>query len=268
MNKQDLVFKLRRNKLVRICYLPVALTKRFYQSVTFPRSEDGRYMAGLKNSHKGERCFIIGNGPSLTSEDLTKLKDEFCFATNRIYYMFDKTEWRPSMYVSFDLDVIAKEVDKVQNVDCDTRLFNLNAKKYFKRDDKRNHYFFLKGKFKINRNGTGQTTVNDDLSKFMTLTDNVTGVCLQLAFYMGFGEIYLIGVDHSYGSKSGSGNAQNYFAGMKGSIPPSFNLEATNKSYQTLCDYAKQKGIKVFNATRGGKLEIFERADFDSVVGG
>ncbi|MBO7519950.1 MAG: DUF115 domain-containing protein [Clostridia bacterium] len=268
MSKQDLVFKLRRNKLVRVCYLPVALVKRFIQSVKFPRSEDGKFMASLKDSHKGERCFIIGNGPSLTAEDLSRLKDEFCFATNRIYYMFDKTEWRPSMYVSFDLDVIAKEVEMVSGVDCDTRLFNINAKKYFPKNDSRNHYFFLKGKFKIDRNGTGQTTVNEDLSKFMTLTDNVTGVCLQLAFYMGFSEIYLIGVDHSYGSKSGDGNKQNYFAGMKGSIPPSFNLEATNKSYKTLCDYAKSKGIKVFNATRGGKLEIFERADFDSVAGG
>lgn len=261
MSKQDLVFKLRRNKLVRLCYLPVAVTKRFWQSVTFPKSEDGKYMASLKNSHKGERCFIIGNGPSLTPADLDKLKNDFTFATNRIYYMFDKTDWRPSMYVSFDLDVIAKEAETVNNVDCDTRLFNINARKYFPKNDSRNHYFFLKGKFKIDRNGTGQTEVNEDLSKYMTLTDNVTGVCLQLAFYMGFSEIYLIGVDHNYSQKG-----QSYFAGMKGNIPPSFNLEATNKSYKTLCDYGKSRGIKVFNATRGGKLEIFERKNFDDII--
>lgn len=259
MDKQDLVFKLRRNKIVRLCYLPIAVSKRFWQSVSFPKSADGKYMAELKDSHKGERCFIIGNGPSLTPDDLDRLKGEFCFATNRIYYMFDKTDWRPSMYVSFDLDVIAKEIKMVNDVDCPVRLFNLNAKKYFPKNDSRNHYFFLKGKFKIDRNGTGQTEVNEDLSRYMTLTDNVTGVCLQLAFYMGFSEIYLIGVDHNYSKP------QNYFAGMKGNIPPSFNLEATNKSYQTLCDYAKSKGIEVYNATRGGKLEIFKRKSFDDI---
>ncbi len=39
----------------------------------------------MHNIHHGQRCFIIGNGPSLQRTDLTKLKDEFTFGMNRIY---------------------------------------------------------------------------------------------------------------------------------------------------------------------------------------
>ena len=30
----------------------------------------------IRNIYKGKRCFIIGNGPSLASQDLNKLTDE------------------------------------------------------------------------------------------------------------------------------------------------------------------------------------------------
>ncbi len=42
----------------------------------------------LYNIHSGKRCFIIGNGPSLKSEDLDKLRDEISFASNGIYLIF------------------------------------------------------------------------------------------------------------------------------------------------------------------------------------
>lgn len=268
MDINDVVYSMRRNKLVRVIYAPIALAKRAYQSSVFPKSEDSKFLASIKDSHKGERCFIVGNGPSLTIDDLESLKNEYCFGMNRIYYLFNKTQWRPSMYVSFDLDVIAKEAAEVNALDLPCRMYNLNAKKYLNQDP-RNHYFFLKGKYKINRAGTGQTTVNEDLTKFMTLTDNVTGVCLQLAYYMGFQDIYLIGIDHNYPVKGtkGGGSGTNYFAGMKGNVKPDFNVDAVNQSYQTLRNYADAHGIHVFNATRGGKLEIFERVSLDEVVG-
>src|SRR5699024_7865108 len=57
----------------------------------------------LRNCHKGERCFIIGNGPSLRAEDLDKLKNEITFACNRINLIFDQTDWRPTYYCITDL---------------------------------------------------------------------------------------------------------------------------------------------------------------------
>ena len=36
-------------------------------------------------------------------------------------------------------------------------------------------------------------------------------------------------------------------------------------AYQAAREYADRHGIKIYNATRGGKLEVFERVDFDSL---
>ena len=54
----------------------------------------GRKLQKLKNIHKGERCFIVANGPSLTSGDLNMLYNnkEITFGMNRIYKFFEKTQ--------------------------------------------------------------------------------------------------------------------------------------------------------------------------------
>ena len=58
-------------------------------------------LAALKDTHKGESCFIIGNGPSLKAEDLELLKNNniFCFASKRINLIYDKTSWRPDIWL-------------------------------------------------------------------------------------------------------------------------------------------------------------------------
>ncbi len=48
------------------------------------------------------RAFFIGNGPSLTAEDLDLLKDEVTFGCNRIDLIYPETEWRPTHYVFTD----------------------------------------------------------------------------------------------------------------------------------------------------------------------
>ena len=61
-----------------------------------------RKISDMKDSHKGERCFIIGNGPSLSADDLDKLIDEDCFGVNEIHKIFPKTNWRPKYYLIMD----------------------------------------------------------------------------------------------------------------------------------------------------------------------
>ena len=43
-----------------------------------------------KDIHKGERCFIIATGPSLTMEDLEALKSEYTFGMNSICIFVNK----------------------------------------------------------------------------------------------------------------------------------------------------------------------------------
>ncbi|MEH7495790.1 hypothetical protein V7177_26550, partial [Neobacillus niacini] len=56
----------------------------------------------FKNNHSGESCFIIGNGPSLTVEDLNKINNHVSFSSNRINLLIDEAEWTPYYYTFID----------------------------------------------------------------------------------------------------------------------------------------------------------------------
>ena len=79
----------------------------------------------LKDKYKGQRCFIIGNGPSLTVSDLESLKDEVTFASNRIFKIFDETDWRPDYYGVFDESVFCSDeiIEKINAFDCKAKFF-------------------------------------------------------------------------------------------------------------------------------------------------
>ena len=79
------------------------------------------YLRELKDSHKGERCFIVATGPSLTFEDLHAIKDEFSFGMNSCVLALDKTDWIPSLYGIQDEYVYLKIRDVLNN-EAKTRL--------------------------------------------------------------------------------------------------------------------------------------------------
>ena len=89
----------------------------------------------------------------------------------------------------------------------------------------------------------------------------VAFACLQLAVYMGFTEIYLLGIDCSY-LKNSSGN---YFYTQDTKDSQEHGTDYMVLAYQSAKEYADTHGIKILNATRGGELEVFKRADFDTL---
>ena len=90
---------------------------------------------------------------------------------------------------------------------------------------------------------------------------------------MGFSKIYLIGVDHKYsievtpdGHIKRNAGVEDYFDKKQNGCfanPP--QTYRSTMAYQAARKYADDHGIKIYNATRGGELEVFERVDFDSL---
>lgn len=213
----------------------------------------------MKNTYSGKRCFIIGNGPSLKISDLDRLTNEFSFGTNRIYQLFSKTQWRPTFYLSTDTDVIRKGLKDINSLDLPKMFFNFKSKKLINNPSTNLCYINIYGPFKINRHGTYQKKVSEQLENYFSKTENVTCSCIEFAFYLGFSEIYLLGVDNSYNKKA-------YADGIHGFVKPDFNPEAIEFTYATLRNYAEKYNIKLINATRGGELNYLERVNFDSII--
>lgn len=113
--------------------------------------------------------------------------------------------------------------------------------------------------------------ISEDITKGVSRGHTVTFTSIQLAIYMGFKEIYLLGVDFSYSvviDKNGktfkNDNVQDYFNGKKYDTTM-MNYNGMLHAYQTAKKYCDEHSIIIKNTTRGGKLEVFERVDFDSL---
>ncbi len=216
----------------------------------------------FKDVHKNQRCFIIGNGPSLTKKDLEMLDKDITFASNGIYFMFDKTEWRPTYYTVQDHSMITNRSDMIISLLDELVCFVavvIDWKYPRKLLNNKNSIILELVLKEFDENNI--TRFSDDLVNGVYEGWTVTYFNIQLAVYMGFKEIYLLGVDNNY-SMGGSGHFSK--DDVCDNVP---RLDKTEIAYRSAKKYVDEHGIKIYNATRGGKLETFERVDFDSLFG-
>lgn len=215
----------------------------------------------FKDLHKNaKRCFIIGTGPSLKMKDLDILKEnnEICISVNSIIKAFDETKWRPNYYVISDPVATLMWKNEIENM-ATTISFIADGAWCFN-NNKINVY-----KWHLKKSERVEPAFSDDFAKesFWGKTVIYDGA-LQLAVYMGFKEIILLGTDCSINAVSNEsehfyGNEKNQAEKSHLHIPEIFRAYAVAKKYADL------HGIRIYNATRGGNLEIFERVDFDSL---
>lgn len=220
----------------------------------------------LNGKHLNERCFIIGNGPSLNVRDLELLKSEVTFAANRIYVLYDKTEWRPTYYFCQDPTVIRANIEEIKQNVKGIKLIKPIGYNKFK--DKEAICFNIDYS---DYNNNREPRFGEEIPKYVFDGYTVTYSMIQFAAYMGFKEIYLLGVDFNYSSdntkieESSYADKRMYDANKIGANP---NLEYNLRAFTSARNYLKEHNIKIYNTTRGGKLEVFERKDFDKVIRG
>lgn len=228
-----------------------------------------RELKKLKNKHYGERCFIIGNGPSLTIEDLELLDNEITFAANKIYRIFSKTKWRPTYYCAQDFILINQIKEEIKKIKCKEKFIAINTKWLYKIKFNDCKYFYLNIE-EYERLPKFSRDVTKEIFEGYT----VTYAMIQLANYLGFKEIYLIGVDHNYskvidskGNITCNNDVKDYFMGDSNwevfNLP---NLDKSTSAYVKSKKFARENGINIFNATRGGKLEVFKRVDLNEII--
>lgn len=215
-----------------------------------------------KNIHSGKRCFIIATGPSLTMEDIESLKDEYTISMNSICKLYDQTEWRPTYYAIQDNQVF----DKMQNIIrrhkevpvfiSDNILPTYRREKEwieFPTDTMYHSYDMKIGKY--------HAKFSDDCYDIVYDGYSIAYSCVELAVYMGFKEIYLLGADCTY-----MGEKEHFVDSGVEDRSRKFATPKLTVGYQEAKKYADAHNIKIFNATRGGVLEVFPRINLDDVL--
>ena len=213
-----------------------------------------------KNIYKDDKCFIIGNGPSLTSNDLNILyrNNIKCFGCNGINKIFNRTEWRTDYYFLGDPDSFRSNGCILE----DQTYFIADVMKQFNFEETNIEYFHHI--FHLSKEG--YPLFSDDIVCGVSGGGTGTFVMLQFAAYMGFKEIYLLGVDFSWGENGGKTHFCDGYVDPKFEIKVRESIRNKNmllKTYESAKKYAEEHGMKIYNATRGGNLEVFERVEFD-----
>ena len=249
-----------------------------YLSSSFPEK-----IKECKDIHAGKRCFIIGNGPSLNNEDLERIKDEFSFATNRVFLIFDKTSWRPTYWMCQDRQILRSVTDLYQSYKGNMFLGYHALYDYGINLSNANYYLCNAKQYKARKK---ELDFSDEVDKFVIDGGSVTYSCIQMAVYMGFKKIYLLGVDHNF-SRTLDKNLRivehnevknDYFDEKykdifkkfeeKGKVYAAPDSEMITHAFEAAKKYCDAHDVEIFNATRGGKLEVFTRVKFDDIMEG
>lgn len=217
----------------------------------------------LKNYYLGKRIFIVLTGPSLTIDNLNLLKDEYSLSVNSIVKTFDMTTWRPSFYMMSDKIPYDKFAKLVNKNDFDKVFYpnDLNCSEkdvfYFSRNKAQRYKALRDGKF------VGVLYPTEKPEKYFNDAESVSFLAIQLAVYLGFKEIYLLGQDCNFSSTTQHSDIAD----------PGYDITIPKQTGQILIDIFKnykelyeKLGVKIYNCTRGGMLEVFERKNLEDVL--
>jgi hypothetical protein len=232
------------------------------------RRDSIRRLRALKDVHKGKRCFIIGNGPSLNETDVSQLEHEYTFGMNRIYLAFPDWGFQTRYLVSVNDLVIEQCSEDFRALEM-SKFFSWRARHLlYPEGEPDQHTHFLHTTY-------AAPTFAEDATRRLWEGATVTYVCLQLAFHMGFEKAILIGVDHSFSSEGeanqtvvSQGDDPNHFSkryfgkGFRWQLP---DLQTSEVAYAMAREAYERAGREVVDATIGGKLTIFPKVVYNSL---
>lgn len=219
----------------------------------------------LKGIYKGQTCLILGNGPSLKNVDMNIFRNYITFGSNGIFL-----KYTPDIYIT-----ISKEFYK----NYKTEIKNLNVKYKFVdsslTDIICNKTIPLKCSYPIynqlfNYNFPVPISFSKRPDKILFLGGTVIFAQIQLAAWMGFSKIILLGVDHNmatspkkiYGGEplSDTDRRKNHFS-------PEYisgyhcDYLAIENSFKLANEFCKKNNIVLLNATQETKLDIVTKVN-------
>jgi len=227
----------------------------------------------FRDIHKGERCFILGTGPSLAQlndAQVNKLRDEVSFGVNSLYKSKIGSNLSPRYYCLID-DLYWKEnngtfAEITEKYKSFPPVFisDLRAKKIIDSLCLGNGALYIYSK----KYPTKAISFNLDRNIYALM--NVVSYSIVSAIYMGFKEIYLLGCDYNAFCNFGHGHCYDDTQEMSAG---NHNLAYFLKYYHITTEFhyliakaAKEAGIKIVNLTSTSLLDAYPRMPVASVL--
>jgi FkbM family methyltransferase len=218
-------------------------------------------IATFAKKHEGERCVIVGNGPSLNQMDLSFLKKEITFGLNKMYLGFEKKDFLPTYYVAVNQLIIEQSANEI----CKIPSIKFISNKGIPYITPQKELLFV---------NTDQPTQDFSSNPTQGLNEGSTAtyVALQLAYYMGFKTVILIGLDNYFVAEDAlhqevlsQGNEPNHFhpnylgKGTKWQLP---NIETVERLYKTALAKFWLDSRTIIDATVDGRCPVFMKKSY------
>jgi len=233
--------------------------------LSFALSQAGRRnrigLEAFRDSHKGETCILLANGPSLANEDLRLTFKYPTFGLNRVYLGANKLSFNLDYLVCVNRLVLSQFGSEIEGVRC----------KKFLSWDSRTNFMALDDILWLNP-GLQFKSFSKDITRGLNPAATVTFAALQIIYFMGFEKVVILGMDHSFSlKKSTVPNTTeiynheedvnhflpNYFPkGVKWETP---DLVSSEHFYSIAREVYEQAGRRIVDCTTGGQCLVFEK---------
>jgi hypothetical protein len=217
----------------------------------------------FRDAYRGERCVIVCNGPSLNLMDLRCLRREIVFGLNKIHLGLDRFGFHPRFLVVVNEKVAAQAGDALRALQA-IKFVGARAARHLPEDGLTHHLAIL----------DPPVVFSTDIETGVREGGTVTHATLQIAYYMGFREVVIVGMDHRFTfdgapheTRRMAGPDPNhfspdYFQGQDWDNP---DLARSEASYAEARRVFEADGRIILDATVDGACTVFEKVDYRAV---
>jgi len=240
---------------------------------------DASRLEALRNLHRGKRCFVIGNGPSLRQTPVEHLRHEVTIGSNGLYKAFQKWGFSTQYLLFEDIEQTELHGSSLRGVQGPLKIAAVHnahsiagpwqSDLIFMNARLADEYYWSSLGIQFSR----------DFPSIVYLGSTVTYIALQLAYHLGCDPVILVGVDFDYGplaDKYRPGKitvdesdlsilqqthfSENYY--KKGDLMGVPDYAKQQRAFEVAGAAFDSDGRTVLNATIGGKLEVFDRITY------
>ncbi|MBL8474354.1 MAG: DUF115 domain-containing protein [Rhodocyclaceae bacterium] len=223
-------------------------------------------LSQLYGRHAGERAVLVANGPSLNRMNLDFLRSETVIGMNKIFLGFRKYRFYPRYYVAVNRNVIEQSFEEIRAINC-IKFISCRGADLNPENALTYHIETQNPPARFSR----------DITMGLHEGWTVTYAALQIAHYLGFGEVVIVGMDHRYECSGAPNEASrldgpdpnhfcpDYFGGGRTWNNP--DLARSEESYQIARAEFEKDGRRIIDATLDGACAIFEKADYRQIFG-
>jgi len=220
----------------------------------------------LRDRHRGQRCVIVANGPSLNRMNLECLRNETVIGLNKIFLGLHGFGFYPRYYVAINRKVIAQAAEQIKALNC-VKFIGSHADAGNFAEDALTY---------LVNTARPPARFSKDLASGLHEGWTVTYAALQVAYHLGFQQVVLVGLDHRYQYTGRPNEAHvldgpdpNHFASDyfgHGQAWDNPDLARSEESYRIALHEYTRDGRAIFDATVDGACDVFPKVDFARLI--